>query len=239
MALPVYLAMTPWEMANAPTLPGHCAWMACHFSQQNPGLSNLPHRLPEGSILVLDDLIPPEEHDPALVVQQLTQCVEQWSLKGVILDLQRLETPETQALAQAITAALPCPVAAPPAYVCREDQPIFLPPIPPYIPKETYLIPWQHRRIWLELAWDCTQLTLTTQGCRVDPTSLPEQKKWFYHQQLCCHYAVEIQPQTATFTLFRNTQDTHRLLENLGIEAAVGLYQQHNQQLVLFDSLST
>ena len=48
------LAMTAAELGAAP-LPSHPAWMACHFSPYSTGLTNLPPKLPQDSLLILND----------------------------------------------------------------------------------------------------------------------------------------------------------------------------------------
>ena len=71
MALTLYLAMTAAELQNCRQIPEHIAWMACHFSPYSSGISNVPVQLPAGSVLILNDRIPPQGHDPELVARQL------------------------------------------------------------------------------------------------------------------------------------------------------------------------
>ena len=54
MAIRTYLAMTASEFAKADPLPPHVAWMACHFSPYDSGLTNLPRKLPTNSLLILN-----------------------------------------------------------------------------------------------------------------------------------------------------------------------------------------
>lgn len=75
MALPIYLAMTPWEMEHR-ELPPRCGWMACHFSPYGQGLSNLPRVLPADSLVIVNDRIPPWGHDPKLMAQQLQEVID-------------------------------------------------------------------------------------------------------------------------------------------------------------------
>ena len=86
----VFLAQTGREMAES--LPKHLAYMALHFSSYAKGLSNVPEKLPNGSILLLDDSMEPENHDPQVVADQLRQLVNQFSPKAVLLDFQRPQT---------------------------------------------------------------------------------------------------------------------------------------------------
>ena len=82
----VFLAQTAWEATRA-SVPKR-AYMACHFSSGSKGLSNLPTALPTGSILLVDDSIPPAQHDPEVVAGQLREIITQFSLAAVLLDFQ-------------------------------------------------------------------------------------------------------------------------------------------------------
>ena len=75
MPIAHYLAMTAAEMAGNSVLPDRMAWMACHFSPSGVGLSNLPHWLPPGSLLILDDSTPIHDHDPQRVASELSACM--------------------------------------------------------------------------------------------------------------------------------------------------------------------
>ena len=75
MAFAQYLAMTAAEMmGNAPPAEG-VAWMACHFSPYSTGLCNLPHALPPGSLLILNDRTPIHGHDASRVCRELSQAL--------------------------------------------------------------------------------------------------------------------------------------------------------------------
>ena len=154
MAMEPFLAMTAAEIRNISVLPGKIAWMACHFSPYGPGLSNLPKMLPDGSVLMVDDVTPPHRHDPVYVAEQLIGCVEKWKCSSVLLDFQRAGCKETMAIAESLVKALPCPTVVSEIYARDLDCPVFLPPVPPSVPIEEHLVPWKDREIWLELGLD-------------------------------------------------------------------------------------
>ena len=230
MAMEPILAMTAAEMRNISDFPPRIAWMACHFSPYGLGLSNLPQRLPPGSLLILDDCTPPCRHDPGLVTEQLTLCAEKLECCGILLDFQRPGQEETRVLANHLVSALPCPVAVSECYGKELDCPVFLPPVPPSKSLEAYIHPWKNREVWLELGTEGEILTLIDQGCNVTPLSYPDWERIGLEEEtLHCHYTIETNEKAARFTLWRTWEDTKKLLqtaENLGIHTAVGLYQQ-------------
>ena len=202
MAIAPFLAMTAAEMYGFSTLPPKIAWMACHFSPYGLGLSNLPKNLPAGSLLMVDDITPPHGHDPLLIAEQLSTCVESMQCCGVLLDFQRAGCDETNVIVKQLTEALPCPVAVSACYAKQFDCPVFLPPVPPSVPPEEYLLPWKGREIWLEAGLEGELLILTEQGCKV--ISLPysnTETDSFFDQALYCHYTIDTNEKAARFTI--------------------------------------
>lgn len=230
MAIAPFLAMTAAEMQNSSQLPAKVAWMACHFSPYGLGLSNLPKELPSDSLLMVDDITPPHGHDPGFIVGQLSQCVNAFHCCGILLDFQRSNCTETRAIAKHITQALPCPVVVSEYYAHDLDCPVFLPPVPPSVPVEEYLLPWKGRDIWLELGLGGEILTLTEQGCEVISLPCPDwETEGFSDDKLHCHYTIETTEESARFTLWRTRNDLVELLAEaaeLGVVGAVGLYQE-------------
>ena len=230
MAIAPFLAMTGAEMRNNSVLPEKIAWMACHFSPYGTGLSNLPKHLPAGSLLMVDDITPPRGHDPVLIAEQLSMCVESLQCCGVLLDFQRAGCDETKVIAKQLTKVLPCPVAVSASYADNLSCPVFLPPVPPSVPLEEHLFPWKGREIWLETGLDGEVLTLTEQGCNVIPLPYPNyEADGFSDAQLHCHYTIETNEKNARFTLWRTKEDLEALLEEAeksGIVGCVGLYQE-------------
>ena len=224
----VFLAVTAHEMEEF--LPERLAYMACHFSPYNNGLSNIPSSLPAGSILLLDDSMPVQEHDPRLVTEQLLELANRFSLHAVLLDFQNEPTAAGAEIAAAIAEALPCPVAVTEQYGALKNCPVFLAPPPVNTPLNTYLAPWLERGIFLEIAPDGLQITVTEQGAQQAP--LPSGAVCNLQRQdtrLHCHYRVEVLPKKAVFTLHRTREDALAMADQalqLGVRAAVGLYQE-------------
>ena len=230
MAIAPFLAMTAAEMRNHTVLPPKIAWMACHFSPYGLGLSNLPQTLPPGSLLMVDDITPPHGHDPDFIAEQLTLCAEKLQCSGILLDFQRQNCPETEAMAKHLTERLPCPTAVSEDYASDLDCPIFLPPIPPSVAPEGHFAPWKGRELWLEIGLCGEVLTLTQEGCVAAPLPFPDPNRdGFSDSKLHCHYTIETKEKSAGFTLWRNREDIEELLEEaetLGVTTAVGLFQE-------------
>ena len=230
MAIAPILAMTAGEMRNISAFPGKVAWMACHFSPYGLGLSNLPKSLPNGSVLMVDDVTPPHGHDPVYVGEQLIGCVEKWKCSGVLLDFQRVGCEETMAIAESLVKALPCPTVVSEIYAQDLDCPVFLPPVPPSVPMEEHLALWKDRKIWLELGLDGEILTLTEDGCETTPLPHPDlDAQGFFDEELCCHYQIATNEKSARFTLWRTIDDIDFLwnkAKSHGIMHCVGLYQE-------------
>lgn len=227
MALPIYLAMTAWEMEHK-KLPPRCGWMACHFSPYGQGLSNIPRQLPADALLIVNDRIPPWKHDPGLINEQLQEAITAFSPRGVLLDFQRPYDKETAQIAAALSK-LPCPVAVTEPYAGDHDGAVFLPPVPLNKPLETHLSPWKGRQIWLE--FDCADLilTVTKDGCHAaqGPAILTEPV--LEDARLHCHYSICLQDDRAVFSLKRRAEDLTALLqeaEELDVSLAAGLYQE-------------
>lgn len=230
MAIQPFLAMTAAEVFEKSVLPSKIAWMACHFSPYGTGLSNLPRALPPGSLLMVDDITPIHGHDPQAILEQLSACAERRSCSGILLDFQRPDVEETAALVEVLTHALPCPVAVSHWYADAGSFPVFLPPVPPSEPPESYFAPWQGREIWLELALDAMEITVTEEGSAFTPLpSSSGSEMEFYDEALFCHYHCTVREDAVRFTLRRTGIDLEGLLaeaEQFGVTKAIGLYQE-------------
>lgn len=226
MAITAYLAMTAAEVRNLSPTAEKIAWMACHFSPYSTGISNLPDTLPEGSMLILNDVTPIHGHDPERIEKQLRKNITNNNCMGLLLDFQRKGYPELEDLAKHLSDALPCPVG----YFGNHKGPVFLPPVPCHVPIREYIDPWKHREIWLEAALSVQQLQLTPQGCEIH-TQTPAEIPDHGHKDtdLHCHYHIALSDAQANFTLWRTKEDVLELLEDaqgLGIQIAVGLWQE-------------
>lgn len=230
MGMEPFLAMTAAEIAGNRPLPPKVAWMACHFSPYGPGLSNLPRQLPPGSLLMVDDATPMGGHDPQRIREQLRQCAETFDCRGILLDFQRPKDGKTTSLVEFLSDSLPCPMAVSHFYAEHSDCAVCLPPVPPSELPEAYFAPWQGREIWLELALDAVEVTVTETGSAFLPLpSAASSEPEFFDEALVCRYHCDVQEDAVRFTLRRSPEDLERFLseaEKYGITRAVGLYQE-------------
>lgn len=228
MALPAYLAMTDAELRRAPVLPAHIAYMACHFSSEDAGLTDLPKSLPPGAMLIVNDRIPVKSHDPALIAAQLRDCCERMEVQSVLLDFQRAGNPVTQAIADTVTGALSCPVGISQYYRSEAPCAVFIAPIPPHRSPESYLKPWLGRKLWLDISTDGEEMSVRAAGAQSTPLFSPVSKPGdFASKTAFCHYRIAAQPSDIRFTLYRTRDDLSRLLaaaERFGAEKAIGMY---------------
>ena len=225
MGFPLYLAMTAAEAAACGKFPQKAAWMACHFSAYGSGLCNFPEDIPAGSMLILNDRMPVQGHDPEAVARQLWEAAEHIQAERVLLDFQRPGCPD--AILQAILKSAVCPVAVTEDYGKDLDCPLFLPPPKPHIPLKTYLKDYEGREIWLEVSCGQETVTVTADGSKLTlGTEVPEA---FSDNMLHCHYDIAVSKDQAVFRLGRTREDVTALLkeaETLGVTCAVGLYQE-------------
>jgi len=230
MALPRYLAMTAAEMAGNSPLPPHFAYLSCHFSPSGTGLSNFPAFFPQNGILIIDDSLPPQAHDPEMVVKQLQFFLQEYPQASILLDFQRPGDTQTAAMAEAIVHSLPCPIGVAAHYTGGLDCPVFLPPVPPSLSLSQHIAPWHGKEIWLELALDGEIITVTKDGSCYAPLP-PGDFPTAAHQDtaLHCHYNTEITEKQVRFSLYRRKEDISALLqeaEALGVQKSIGLYQE-------------
>ena len=230
MALPLYLALTAAEFQFCSSLPERAAWMACHYAPYGLGLSNLPRELPEDAMLILNDRTPTQGHDPKRIVRQLKELSSTLHYKYILLDFQRLDSPENTAIAKTIVSAASCPVGVSETYALALECPVFLPPPPPHVPLQEHLAPWQGREIWIEAALDVEVITVTEKGSvssPLPPAEIPENS--LEDPALHCHYRSKTFDDRIDFTLWRTRDDLTDLLreaESLGVTLAVGLWQE-------------
>ena len=235
MPIPRYLAMTAAEIAGCTVHPRHTAWMACHFSSSGNGLSNLPRWLPADSLLILDDSIPMQDHDPLRITAELGACMERLQCVGLLLDFQRSGQEQTRKLVEYLCEALPFPIVVSDTYAEGLDCGVFLSPIPPDEDMIPRLSPWQGREIWLDTTTEGIEILLKTDGTTSTPLPPWERPEvGFEEKRLHCHYRVSLEENSAAFTLWRTDTDIEALLseaEALGVAAAVGLYQEFGSPL--------
>lgn len=228
MALPLYLAMTREEFESHP-LPAFPAYMACHFSAYGRGLQDVPAQLPQGSMLILNDRIPPWKQDPGQVAQELAQSAEQFGCSAVLMDFQQGENPLLKAIVQQVCQVLPIPCAVTEIYAGEASCGVLISAPLPNQPLARKVTVWEGRELWLEVALETVRYTITTDTCHIQP--FVEETPIFPHrdENLCCSYRMELQQDQAIFTLGRTWEDLQKLLaqaEELGVQKAIGLYQQ-------------
>lgn len=228
MAIPHYLAMTAAEMETASPLPKRAAWMACHFSPYSTGLANLPEQLPGGCMLILNDRTPIHKHDPERIAEELKTVLERFHCSGLLLDFQNPGSGETAALARYLAENLNCPLGISQEY--RVDKAaVFLPDVPPTIPLEDYLKPWQGQTVWLETALEGQTITLTEKGAAFETNTAQDYLPAHADAALHCHYHIRQEENALVFHTWRTPDDLKQLLteaEALGVALGVGLYQE-------------
>ncbi len=220
----VFLAQTSREMAN--TQPKKLAYMALHFSHYSKGLSNIPSDLPKGSILLLDDSMPAENHNPEVVVNQLTEMANQFSPVAVLLDFQRPVTRDLEVMADCIVKALPCPVGITETYAKNLTCPVFLPPPPVNQALADYLRPWEKQGVYLEIAPEALEITVTEAGSTSMQVPLLKGLP-LEDERLHCHYNVRVLEDKVVFTICRYKEDLSSMIqeaEHLAVLGCVGLY---------------
>lgn len=225
MAIDVYLGLTEGEFRKISPLPRKSAWMACHFSANTAGISNVPRQLPEGCLLILDDSIPIQGHDPGRVREELALILEAHRCCALLLDFQR---PGAEEMVGTLCGELPCPVAVSALYGALTQGPVLLPPVPPFRLLEEHIKPWAGRELWLELSPEGCQVRLYEQGAQMEPW-WPEGPLPFRHSLLKCRYGTELRPGLAVFRGYRNAEDLEELLaeaEGFGVTTALGLWQE-------------
>jgi len=200
--------------------------MACEFSQSGSGLSNLPSVLPPGSMVMISDAKPLQQHSEDVILTQLQAL----NAESVLLDFQRPYNENLLHLAEQIVMQLDCPVGVSPPYAKNLNCPVFLPPVPLNKTPKAYFAPWDGREIWLDTALDALEILVTTQGSRF--TSLPYPtpgKPVFIDPQLHCCYHTTVAEQKVLFTLYRTKETLGSLLasvQKLGVTRCIGLYQE-------------
>ena len=226
MALPLYLAMTGEEIAACP-LPAHLAYMACHFSVYGKGLQDLPAQLPEGSMLILDDRIPVWDHDPQQVAEELLQALQSLGCGSLLVDFQRSGNHRAKEILQILSRDVAIPWAVTEHYAAGADCAVLVGAPAPNKPLRVGR--WEGRELWLEVAVETVQYTVTEADSTAAQLSQAPDSYPRKDDRLCCSYDVEVLADKAIFTISRTWEDLQKLMaqaEKLGFARGVGLYQQ-------------
>ena len=230
MEIPVFLAMTAGEVAQAEELPERLGWMACHFSAYGTGISNIPKSLPPGSMLMLNDRTPVCGHAPDAVAKALCEAADRLQCDCILLDLQREDKEALLPIIRAVLDRAGCPVGVCALYAANFDCPVLVPPVEPYKPLEEALAPWDGRELWLELSTGGTEITVTADGSRYAPLLFHEPpEKAHYDKELCCHYEIQVTEKEVRFLLGRTEADLQALLEKaqvFNVTRSIQLWQE-------------
>lgn len=227
MEIPFYLAMTPCEIRQADDVPGHLSWMSAHFSKENELLCNLPENLPENSILVIDDAFPISEHNSALILEQLKMILNNSDLIEILLDFQREYNPKLKAFSAEVAGAFPNRVAVTPNYDNGKTI-VFLPPAPPNIPIQQYLVPWRDRDTWLDLTMSKLAMRIKQNSVIMEDTC-EVGKCPHISPELSTHYGITATNEEILIQFQRTKDDCNMLLQKaaeFGVTRGIGLYQE-------------
>lgn len=230
MSINCFLAMTAGEFASCAQLPTHPAWMACHFSAYGTGLTNLPRNLPAGSMVIVNDRIPLNGHDPKRIGEQLADLEQKLDISGFLLDFQRKDVPEAEEIATHLVETLTAPVGVAEGYCQDLTCPVFVTPPSLHIPPAERFSRWNGRELWLEAAIEAGTLRVTSDGCHYQALPYtPPDSPVFAARELFSKYRSGVTSADAIFTFYRGPAELKLLMEHgkaLGITRAIGLYQQ-------------
>lgn len=230
MPISIYEAVTAGDCAGH---DAHVAWMAAHFSVAGTGVSNLPRRLPPGSLLILDDRIPWQNHDAQRICQELLQAVANLACSGILLDLEREPCPQTQSFCALLCTCCQqhsIPLAMPPAYGLSLPTALFLPPLPCWPGPEAVLQPFSGRELWLDAAESGCVAEIGRTSVQIspaDPAALQAQAEGqavFWHDGLCCRYYSSRMGEQIRVALYDTRQTMAQKLDicaKLGVSVAV------------------
>lgn len=223
-----YPAMTPEEIAQTQILPEHYAWMAAHFDAKGDGLTDLPEKLSEDAILILNDEIPYAGHSSEKICQTIMDCLNRWKLHGILLDFERPVSAQLRETVKNLVASLPCPVAC--------GQKLDIPELALLIPMPELLeqpeVCFRNQKgAWLEVRKQAAIYRVDQDGCSIvqaaeQTTNAPEA---LFDSALCAHYQTASKADSVEFILWRDREDRKKIMEiakATGIKIMVGLYQE-------------
>ena len=229
-----YIAMTRSEFSSFRSSECLPAWMACHFSPYGIGISNLPDVLPEASMIILNDIIPPYEHDPDIIANQLNELASKAKTNTFLLDFQREKNRKTEAIVKELTNKLNGKVGVTEAYAENTTCAVFLTCPLPYQPLSKKISRWDGRDLWLELAVETSIVHISTSGSKITHVNKSIlNAKDSYDNVLKSRYLTEINEKQAMITIERNPETLYLLEQEAAsydIELTIGLYQQLYQK---------
>lgn len=228
MDLSIYLAFTGAEAGAMESYTGKSAWLGCHLSSYNSGITPVPSSLHRCNMLVLTDEIPADGHDPGRVAEELAAYAARLGCERILLDFQRPPSPESTQIVSAVLDMVHCPVGVSESNGRELSCPVFLSPPPLWTSLEEHHLPWKNREVWLEAGTEDACVTVTNAGS--------EYRLWdrtgefpYFDETVSAAYRLEFTGEAARFYLHRGQKELKHLLykaRELGIRTAVGLYQQ-------------
>lgn len=234
MSIPLFLAITAQEFPNLLSQPQKTAWMSVHFSSSGPGLSNLPHEIPQGSLIILDDQTPWSGHSIETVCREMVALLLMTRAYGLLLDFERPVEPEVVLLSRALCQCcreVGCVMGAPESYAVNPDTAIFISPLPCQVPLERLRIPG--RKLWLDASPTAYQLHISAHsatGRSAEPGYISAgEPAAFTDQALCCQYRSWLSGDGIDVLLYHTTQTIEEMLEKSNadfIQLAVGLHRE-------------
>lgn len=238
MPIPLFLAMTATEFSFSQKKPEHLAWMSVHFSQSGRGLSNLPPMLPSGSIIILDDQTPWDNHDLEQVCQRMTGLLLRDRAYGLLLDFEREPCPETQSLARALSQCcreIGCGIAMPQSYL-TENGSCFCPPLPCTTTWSAASFP--QGPVWLDVTPTAAVATIGSDRVAVTPADLWECNAHaktcatFRDPSLGCFYYSRQAGTEIKVSLFDTPETVYGKLQNLSpqIQLAITPWREFMQR---------
>ncbi len=229
MDIKCYLAMTAAEYISATDIPDNLAWMACHFSLYGTGITNKPLSLPRGSMLILNDRIPPHRHNRKSIAEQMNQVIEENQCAFVLLDFQQKFNSETQEIAAYLTSNLSVPTGVSETYAADLDCAVFLNALPLRTPISKAVSMWKGRKLWLEIATDSEDVYISQDKSIIKHCDKVITDEHYKSTELHCKYTIEAEADTANITIQRDFNNLSELMldaSQSGVELFIGLYQQ-------------
>lgn len=225
-----YIAMTAAEYSNCRALPKNTAWMACHFSCYGAGLSNLPPKMQDGSMLIINDKLPPSGHDPVYITEQLLELKESSVFSCILLDFQRESDPETAQIAKHISETMDCPVGISETYAHCSNGPVFINCPPPHCSLFKKLELWKEHELWLEAALETETAMVHRDRCQISLEPFSQGKDSdAVCDELRCRYRILNKAEYAEMILYRDIAQLESMLKDArdsGVTKVIGLYQQ-------------
>ena len=233
MPIPFFLAIYAHDFPALPRLPPKVAWMSAHFSTSGPGMSNLPAKLPPGSLIILDDQTPWAGHSIETVCREMTAVLMRTEAYGLLLDFERPPEEETLLLTNALGQCcreLGIPMGAPESYATDPGIAIFHSPLPCQIPPEVLCPPG--RAVWLDVSPTAFLAHIgpdsTTGNLTEDEVSFSDESQIFTDPALHCLYRSQPSDNGIDLLLYHTPQSITAMLETQelpGIQLALGLYR--------------